>query len=899
MSAVEEYFQFIKKYQIITEKNDNDDPCNFMSMGKPFGKYLIPPDALSKFYELYSRVAFTTDQKLYLVEKPGELSPVKIDVDLSFPLSGIKINDIKRRYTSKMVKELISVYRKEIEHFFDASALNKGYRVYVFEKPEPTIRDHDVKDGFHLLFTVVCDMKTQQLLRLRVLPHINDIFKLIKPINTPEHILDKAVCNRGNWMVYGSTKPNIPGYVLTKAYALKPGEADQFFKLKIEKFDNNKLPEQFKVSGFEKSTPYLNREKEEEILNWYNNDRSGMKKKERKELERIIDTLRMQNNKHIFHEKVIEPKERIEKLADALNPARAENYTEWMEVGWCLHSISQDYLDIWIKFSKKSKKYVRGECEKKWDKFEKREDGLTIGSLYYWVKNDNPILYQDLRENDIFSLAVKHMTGTHYDLACLMYAMFKDKFVFADFDSKLWYKFDGTKWVKSIDGYEIRQKMSTELVNLFNRIIAYFEKKSAELKGEEQRKACGAVTLFAQQISFKLKNETFKSRVMDSCKQKFFDPKFINKLDANQYLLGFENGVYDFQQKRFREGKPEDYVSMSTNINYIHFSKRHAMRKPVQKFLNQIMPIKGTRQYIKKLMSSFLCGYNAEQKFNIFIGCGSNGKSVLINLIRSIMGDYFAKIDVALITRKRKDANGASPELAKMKGKRLCVFDEPNANEPLNLGIMKILSGADAITARALFEPPTEFVPQCKLVLLTNHLPIILQGDNGVWRRISVLEFVSRFVDAPNTHRQYEFKIDRTLNDQLKSWREYFISYLIHVYVNKYVDNGLKEPEEVVKYTKRYEEKSDHYKRFVTETLKKVPDKKKIIKLNDLYSELKIWYRQSYPSNKDCPSKSDLTEYLMDTLDLDTYNPTRKVLYGFILREDDEDDEVEQVEPAN
>jgi P4 family phage/plasmid primase-like protien len=471
-----------------------------------------------------------------------------------------------------------------------------------------------------------------------------------------------------------------------------------------------------------------------------------------------------------------------------------------------------------------------------------------------------------------------------------MYAMFKDKFVCADYNTKMWYKFNGTRWVKSIDGYEVRQKLSTELVNLFNRVVVYFEKKSAEMKGEEHRKACGAVTLFAQQISFKLKNETFKARVMDACKQKFFDPEFIERLDTNLYLLGFENGVFDFEQKRFRDGKPEDFVSMSTGINYIYYSKRHPMRKPVQKFFQQIMPGKSMRKYSKKLLASCMCGYNAEQKFNIFIGCGSNGKSVLLNLIRMIMGEYFTKIDVSLITRKRKDANSASPELAKLKGKRICVFDEPNQNEPLNLGIMKILTGADSITARPLYGEPFDFVPQCKLVLLTNHLPVIMQGDNGVWRRISVLEFISRFVDNPNPHRPNEFKIDRTLNEQLKQWKEYVMSYLLNIYITKYTEEGLKEPDEVVKYTKRYEEKSDNYKRFVSETLKKVPDKKKTIKLIDLYGELKIWYRQSYPSNKDCPSKSDLTEYLMDNFDLDTYNPTKRVLYGYIVRDDDTDD---------
>jgi P4 family phage/plasmid primase-like protien len=879
-TIIDEYNNFMKTHQI----GQPDQEYNFMSMGKPFGKFYIPPADLDEFYRVYSRVVFTTDTKLYIVEKPGDFSPIKIDVDLVFNIT----EDRTRKYTPKMVKELISVYKQEIERLFDTTSLRENYKVFVFEKPSPTIREHDCKDGFHIMFSVISDSKTQQLLRARVLPKIPTIFGDLKTANLPDQILDKAVTDKGNWMVYGSCKPNTTPYVLTRGYTLKTGESDKFYKLKIDQLDQFTLPKMFRVQCTTQ-TSFLNNKKKDEVADWYDRERKITKRKEKKELERLIDVMKLQNNRNSFNESSKEPRERIEKLVESLNPRRANNYTEWMEVGWCLHNIDKDYLDIWINFSKKSPKFISGECEKKWDKFEDRECKITIGSLYYWVKHDNPDAYNELRENDVFGLAVKHMTGTHYDLACLMYAMFKDKFVCVDFTSQLWYKFDEHRWVESSQGYQIRQKLSTELVNLYNRIISYFEKKTTESDNEDERKACGAVTLFAQQISFKLKNETFKARVMEACKQKFFDPKFLDKLDADQYLLGFANGVYDFRNKKFRPGKPEDYISMSTGIDYIDYSKRHPHHANIKKFLQQIMPVKSMRRYMKRLMSTFLHGFNAEQKFNIFIGVGSNGKSVLINLIKSILGDYFAKIDVALITRKRKDANSASPELAKMKGKRLCVFDEPNHNEPLNLGIMKILSGADSITARKLFGPPIEFTPQCKLVLLTNHLPIIQQGDNGVWRRISVTEFMSRFRDHPNPEREFEFKIDRTLNEQLKDWREHFMSMLIHIYTNKYTTHGITEPEEVIKYNKRYEEKSDHYKKFLSESTKKVKDKTKCIKLNVLYGELKIWYRNAFPNNKDCPTRSDLTEYLMDNFDTDTYDVQKRKLCGFVILDDTDD----------
>ena len=56
---------------------------------------------------------------------------------------------------------------------------------------------------------------------------------------------------------------------------------------------------------------------------------------------------------------------------------------------------------------------------------------------------------------------------------------------------------------------------------------------------------------------------------MRECADIFYDKDFEEKLDSNPDLLGFENGVYDFKMMIFRDGRPEDYISMSTNIDYI------------------------------------------------------------------------------------------------------------------------------------------------------------------------------------------------------------------------------------------------------------------------------------------------------------------------------------------
>jgi hypothetical protein len=76
------------------------------------------------------------------------------------------------------------------------------------------------------------------------------------------------------------------------------------------------------------------------------------------------------------------------KLVDQLSPNRADNYSEWLDVGLCLHNIHPDLLEVWINFSKKSSKYVDGICDAKWATMKLRTNGLSIASLKYWVKHD-------------------------------------------------------------------------------------------------------------------------------------------------------------------------------------------------------------------------------------------------------------------------------------------------------------------------------------------------------------------------------------------------------------------------------------------------------------------------------------------------------------------------------
>ena len=109
-----------------------------------------------------------------------------------------------------------------------------------------------------------------------------------------------------------------------------------------------------------------------------------------------------------------------------LNKDRADNYDEWLKLGFVLFNIDDRLLDDWIEFSKQSSKFIEGECEKQWDNMKKTDLGL--GTLKWWAKKDNIIEYNNiLNENVAIYIDICiGSEGAHYDVANVLFRYCKD-----------------------------------------------------------------------------------------------------------------------------------------------------------------------------------------------------------------------------------------------------------------------------------------------------------------------------------------------------------------------------------------------------------------------------------------------------------------------------------------
>ena len=281
--------------------------------------------------------------------------------------------------------------------------------------------------------------------------------------------------------------------------------------------------------------------------------------------------------------------------------------------------------------------------------------------------------------------------------------------------------------------------------------------------------------------------------------------------------------------------------------------------------MQQLFPITQLCEYMWAHLASTLIGDAGDQTFHMYIGHGQNGKSVLMDLMGMVLGNYKGDVPLSVLTDRRTKVGGLSPELVMLKGVRYAVINEPQKEDRINEGMMKQLtSGMDPIQARAPYMTTVlTYVPQFKLALCSNAFMEIRAQDHGTWRRIRVVDFMSLFTDEPvanDPNKPYQFKLDTKVKDEkVPLWKEVFAALL----VEKAFQTGGKLPScDIVKASSQsYRQRQDVIAEFIAEKI--VEDKTSIITKQELKLVFSNWYENTY--GKGGPKQKDVHEYMDKT----------------------------------
>ena len=855
--------RFLKKNQIL-----KGSTFTHTSLGKPLGSYFIPSENTNDFYRLYSE-CLDIKEDLYMTEKHRHVGPLIVDLDFRFADTTQSRQD-KHFYSQEDLQKIVEEYALIVMDTFDQS---NQFDIYVMEKDSFTNQDNKsiIKDGLHIIFpSIISRASIQYIIRNNALEKLSPIFKEMNCINEPTDIIDEAIIERNNWLMYGSKKQNGMAYKITHIFTV---DLDGTITYTSKQDNDLVLPDTLTLV---KLLSIRNKFDETALKTEIQEQAKKMEddiEQRRRRMETARNIIGDNNNtSKVQHENI----EQIIKLVNILNTDRIDNYNDWIRLGWCLRNIDYRLLTAWDAFSKKSKKYVEGQCEIMWNKM--KIGGLGVGTLHMWAKSDNPEQYRDIVREDLRDLIFQSRSGTHNDVAQVIFHMYRYDYVCTSIKLRNWYEFNNHRWHACDGGYSLRMKISNEVWREYLAASRDWTQKAMDTGASQDQSLCQEHAKRMAEISLKLKSTTFKDNLMKECTELFYNHNFETTLDSNLNLICFENGVYDLDTLEFREGRPEDYVSLTTGIKYIPHIPDNPIVQEIKSYFTQVLTKSHIREYVLKLFSTFLHGAIKEQKFYIWTGSGSNSKSLCVEFFEKCFGEYCCKFPITLLTQKRVASNAATSELARAKGKRFACLQEPSEDEKLNIGLMKELSGGDKILARAIYKEPVEFKPQFKMLLLCNHLPSVPSDDGGTWRRIRVVEFLSKFVDNPI--EENEFPIDLELSVRMEAWKEHFMSMLIE-YFKLYKQEGLHEPEEILACTREYKRQNDHLADFIHNCVDKKDSA--FLSLNDAFLELKAWVKDDNINLK-MPTKSELDKYLSQNLTKCVCNNNFKGYKGFLLK---------------
>jgi putative DNA primase/helicase len=226
-------------------------------------------------------------------------------------------------------------------------------------------------------------------------------------------------------------------------------------------------------------------------------------------------------------------------------------------------------------------------------------------------------------------------------------------------------------------------------------------------------------------------------------------------MDKPPHLLNVRNGTLDLSSFILQDHRQGDMLTKMANVEYKPDTDCPQWREHLQLIFDGDV----------ELIAGFqmMCGYsllanNPEQVLFILYGTGKNGKTVTLDVLSSIFGDYAVNIaSESLMARKNSDSPRG--DIARTAGGRLITASEGEDGARLAESLVKQLTGGDRVTVRRLYESEFEFIPTGKIWLSTNHKPIVTGTDSAIWRRIWLVPFMVTISEERRDH----FIVERLL----------------------------------------------------------------------------------------------------------------------------------------
>jgi putative DNA primase/helicase len=286
-------------------------------------------------------------------------------------------------------------------------------------------------------------------------------------------------------------------------------------------------------------------------------------------------------------------------------------------------------------------------------------------------------------------------------------------------------------------------------------------------------------------------------------KRSAFDPQ---DFDSDPDILNTPAGIVDLPNGSVL---PHDRSRRCSKVTAVAPERKRPERW--EQFLEEAT--RGDRdliRYLQTFMGYCITGHTKLHAILFITGPGGNGKSVFVETISHVLGDYAAVAPQGMFMQSKWDRHPA--DIASLMGARLVTSSETQAGGSWDEARVKAMTGGERMTARFMRQNFFTFTPRFKLVMTSNHEPAIQNLDQAWRRRMHVVPF--EFLPPVP---------DPDLMEALRAEGPAILQWLIDG-ARRWYKEGVQKPKAVLEATEEYFETQNPVGRWLSECVEIDPE---------------------------------------------------------------------------
>lgn len=442
----------------------------------------------------------------------------------------------------------------------------------------------------------------------------------------------------------------------------------------------------------------------------------------------------------------------------------------------------------------------------------------------------------------------------------LFNALFRDRFLYCKNRAE-WFEWAGHYWQRDVMGRALSAVEAVVEQYLIEYRVTATELTNFLASGGELKSDQGLRLKDKKEALLARARQLRGTRRRANCLEMAHtceDPIAIagEEFDKHPMLFPCANGVIDLETGRLEPGRPGDYLSLSSPIEFQGIDAPAPIwertlleifggdsRKPPGHPGNE--KAEALTAYVARLFGYAMTGWVKEKVFPVLYGpTGWNGRSLIIETISYVMGSLAGSIpsEMLLSQKYARSSSAPSPDIISLKGVRMASASEIDEGQKFSASKIKWLTGKDELNGRSPHDKyPTRFAPTHKLFLMTNTQPEAPANDKAFWERVHLIpfgiSFVNRDPQEPNERRAI-LDLDRQVLTEAPG----ILAWLVRGCL-LYQQQGLNPPLEITQATEEYRRAEDVLADFIEECCLREDGVKG--KANELYKRYVAWYHDN------------------------------------------------------